>query len=50
MQRRLLEDHITEVSFEFRKQRFCWDSEERRFEKLKFPTQASQVLACCCWT
>lgn len=43
VQRRTLED-TSETSFEFRKQRFCWNEELGHFEKLKFPTQASPAL------
>ena len=39
LQRRTLEEQMTEISFEFRKQRFCWDAEARHFEKLQYPTQ-----------
>ena len=46
LQRRNLDDKVTETSFEFRKQRFCWDEEQRHFAKLKFPTRVH--TGCCC--
>jgi len=32
------QDGQKELSFEFRKQRFCWEADEGAFEKLKYPT------------
>lgn len=39
LQRRAIQELGSELSFEFRKQRFCWEEEGRCFEKLRYPTQ-----------
>ncbi len=45
-----LEDGTVEINFEFRKQRYCYDSTEHSFERLRFP---DKVNACenhlTCW-
>lgn len=40
LQRRSGERGEQELSFEFRKQRFCYDAQEDAFHKLKYPVQA----------
>ena len=40
LQRRAGEKGDSELSFEFRKQRFCYDTQQGAFNKLKYPTQA----------
>ena len=40
LQRRAGEHGEAELSFEFRKMRFCYDAEQAAFHKLKYPTQA----------
>lgn len=39
LERRTLEDEEPEVSFEFRKQRFCHDAAANSFHKLPYPVQ-----------
>ena len=39
LERRRLEDDQVEHSFEFRKQRFCYDRDAHAFQKLPFPVQ-----------
>ena len=40
LQRRAGEKGDSELNFEFRKQRFCYDVQQGAFHKLKYPTQA----------
>lgn len=40
LQRRAGEHGEAELSFEFRKMRFCYEAEQAAFHKLKYPTQA----------
>jgi len=44
LQRRAGERGDAELSFEFRKQRFCYDDQADAFHKLKYPTQARRRL------
>lgn len=39
LERRKLEKDAVEISFEFRKQRFEYDTERNTFDKLAFPVQ-----------
>ena len=41
LERRRPEDDRTEHSFEFRKQRFCYDPDAHAFQKLPYPVQAT---------
>jgi len=45
LQRRAGERGDAELSFEFRKQRFCYDGQADAFHKLKYPTQARALPA-----
>jgi cation-transporting ATPase 13A1 len=45
LERRRPEDDRIEHSFEFRKQRFCYDPDAHAFQKLPYPVQVT--LPCC---
>ena len=45
LERRALEDEEPELSFEFRKQRFCYDAAASSFHKLPYPVQVRVPLA-----
>ena len=41
LERRKLEDEEIELSFDFRKQRFCYDPVANSFDKLAYPVQVT---------
>ena len=45
-----LQDGESEVGFEYRKQRLCWDDAAGVFKTLKFPDNVGMRLSWCCCT
>lgn len=39
------QEGVEELSFEFRKQRFCWEAADGHFAKLKYPTHVRNLPA-----